>query len=222
MSKHRFHLLTALCGLLGAGALFLSFYIDQGPPSGSTTAEIIVWAKQNATSVLLGAWFQGTGTLLSVIFAFALVHLTQADNRLSGQIAKMAGIAVLTVSLTEVVCYLSALSGAQQNDPVIVSTCLTLLSAVQHLYFIAPSLLLPLGFVVFGSRVLPQMFSYTAFGIGIGFEILGLVGLFIPFKIVTIVVPVLAELWILAAAIFLFRVDKSLVAERPVSDSIFS
>ena len=71
-----------------------------------------------------------------------------------------------------------------------------------HIYPIvpAPLIFLALGTILLGSRVLPPVFGYLALGLGIAFEIVGLVGLFTA-PILTLVVLVLQALWVLAAAI---------------------
>ncbi len=203
MSTRLFSLLTALCGILGVVTLITSFIINQGPPSGSTIAQVMVWGRQNINTVLLGAWLQGIGSLLNVIFVFALVRLANATTWLSGWITVLAGTIILAVSLTEITFYLSAVYGGLNNDPATVSISLTLIKAVQHLYFIAPAILLPLGIVVLGSHVLPQVFGYLALVIGAVFEILGLVGLFVAIQAALNFVPGLFALWVLAAAIVL-------------------
>jgi hypothetical protein len=203
MFTRRFRLLTAICGILGVVTLITSFLINFGPPPGSTIAQIMVWGKQNANIVLLGAWLQGIGSLLTVIFVFALVRLANATAWLSGWITKLAGTITLVVSLLEILFYLSAVYAGLSNDPTTVSVSLILIKAVQHLYFIAPPILLPLGIIVLGSRVLPQAFGYFALGIGAVFAILGLVFLFVDILNVLNFVPGLFALWVLAAAITL-------------------
>jgi hypothetical protein len=101
MSTRRFYLLTAFCGMLEVATLIASFLINFGPPPGATLAQIMVWGKQNANSVLLGAWLQGIGSLLNVLFIFALVRLANATAWLSGWITKLAATITLAVSLTE-------------------------------------------------------------------------------------------------------------------------
>jgi hypothetical protein len=213
MSTRRFQLLTALCGILGVVILITSFLINLGPPSGATIAQIMVWGKQNANSVLLGAWLQGIGSLLNVVFVFALVRMANATTWLSGWITKLAGTITLMVSLTEIIFYLSAVYGGLNNDSTTVSTSLILIKAVQHLYFIAPPILLPLGVVVLGSRILPRAFGYLALGIGVVFMLLGLVFLFVNILNILDFVPGLFALWILAAAITL------IVNARKTSDT---
>jgi hypothetical protein len=214
MSTRSFRILAALCGILGVATLITSFLINQGPPPDSTIAQVMVWGKQNFIFVLLGAWLQGIGSLLNVIFVFALVRLANATTWLSGLITMLAGTIILAVSLTECTFYLSADYGGASGDMTTLSVSLILIKAIQHMYFIAPALLLPLGIVILGSGVLPQVFGYLALVIGAVFEILGLVGLFIPFQIITIVVPILVEFWILAAAIILFISSLSTSGQR--------
>lgn len=203
MSTRSFRILISLCGILGVVTLGTSFLINQGPPAGATIAQIMVWGKQNFISVLLGTWLQGIGSLLSVIFVFALVRLANAITWLSGLLTILAGAILLAVSLTECTFYLSADYSGLNHDPTALATSLILITAVQHMYFIGPALLLPLGIVTLLSGILPQVLSYLALVIGVAFEILGLVGLFIPFQIVTIILPIFVEFWLLAAAITL-------------------
>ncbi len=200
MSTRRFRLLAALCGILGVVTLITSFLINQGPPPGSTIAQVMVWGKQNVTPVLVGAWLQGIGSLLNVIFVFALVRLANATNWFSGLLTMLAATIILAVSLTEMMFYFSAVYGGLSNDLATVSTSLILLKAVQHLYFIAPPILLPLGIVVLGSRVLPRVFGYLALGIGAVFALAGLLFLFIDIINVLNFVPMLFALWVLGAA----------------------
>ncbi len=66
----------------------------------------------------------------------------------------------------------------------------------------APVIFLALGTILLGSRLLPRVFGVLAFGLGIAFAVVGLVGLFTT-PILTIVVLSLQALWVLAAAITL-------------------
>jgi hypothetical protein len=73
-----------------------------------------------------------------------------------------------------------------------------------HIYPIAPApvIFLALGAVLLGSRLLPRVFGYLALALGIAFEIVGLVSLFI-FPVLTLVVLGFQSLWIVATAIML-------------------
>lgn len=75
---------------------------------------------------------QAVGPVLIVLFAFALVHLAGATERLVGWMTLFGATILMTVSLIEVTFYISALN----PDPVTMpSISLKLISAVQHLYF---------------------------------------------------------------------------------------
>ena len=84
------------------------------------------------------------GPVLIVLFAFSLVHLAGATQRLSGWMTFFGPTILMTVSLAEITFYISALHADPATMPYI---NLVPISAVQHLYFIvaAPRLFLPLG-----------------------------------------------------------------------------
>jgi hypothetical protein len=64
--------------------LIVSFAINVGPPPGATTAELVRFGQKNYANVLWGAWLQAVAPVLIVLFAFALVHLAGATQRLVG------------------------------------------------------------------------------------------------------------------------------------------
>ena len=115
---------------------------------------------------------QAVGPVLIVLFAFSLVHLAGATQRLSGWMTFFGATILMTVSLVEIIFYISALHVDPATMPYI---SLVLISAVQHLYFIvaAPSLFLPLGIVLLRSAVLPQLFGYLALALAAVFAALG-------------------------------------------------
>lgn len=201
MSTKLFRMLAALSGIIGVILLGISFTINPGPPANATTAQLIVFANQNFTSVLWGAWLQAVGPLLILVFAFALVCLAGAATKLSGWMTLFGGAVLTMVSLIEITFYIGTLYG--------LSTGLTsgdLIHAVQHLYFIvaAPALFLPLGVVILSSHILPRVLGYLALVLGAAFAILGVTFL------TTLILPAwvtafagIQGLWWLAAAILL-------------------
>jgi len=82
--KRSFCILSGLSGIAGVVLLIVSFAINNGPPSGATSAELVKFGQQNYANRLWGAWLQAVGPVLIVLFAFALVHLAGATERLSG------------------------------------------------------------------------------------------------------------------------------------------
>lgn len=214
ISKKSFCVLSGLSGIVGVILILLSFNINAGPPPGATNPELIKFGEQHYTSVLWGAWLQAVGPLLIVLFAFSLVHLAGATQRLSGWMTFFGATTLMTVSLIEITFYISALHA----DPAMMSSIsLVVISAVQHLYFIvaAPTLFLPLGLVLLSSPLLPRIFGYLALLLGMTFAILGVTFL----THLTLPGPVTAfagiqAFWWLAAVLTL------VVRSRRIADSL--
>jgi hypothetical protein len=194
---------TALCGVLGTVTLIGSFFINPGPPPGAAVDQLLDFGRQHYDTILLGGWLQGIGSLLTVLFALALVHLAGATHRFAGWATLLAGAAILLVSLVEVTFYLAAAQAAVAGDPETALLSDALIRAVQHAFLIAPALLLPLGAVLLDSRLLPRGFAYLALALGGVLQVLGLVGLFAPLQPVIDVILVVQGLWFLGAALTL-------------------
>lgn len=199
-------ILGGLSGICGVLLLLLSFAINSGPPRGANPAEVAKFAQQNYARVLWGAWMQAVGPVLIVLFAFVLVHLAGATQRLAGWMTFFGATILMTVSLIEITFYI----GALYSDPAIMpSASLNLISAVQHLYFIvaAPTLFLPLGVVLIRSRILPRIFGYLALALANVFAALGVVFLLrltLP-DAVTAFAGVQAFWWLAAAVTLIAR-----------------
>jgi hypothetical protein len=203
VATRRFCVLSGLSGIIGVSLLVVSFAINNGPPPDPSSSELLAFGRQHFSQILWGAWLQTVGPVLIVAFAFALVQLAGAAQRLSGWMTFFGATVLMTVSLIEISFYIGALN---PDPPTMPSISLRLIYAVQHLYFVvaAPSLFLPLGVVLFQSPVLPRVFAYLALFLAAGFAALGLVYLLTP--ILPIWVTALAgvqALWWLAAAIAL-------------------
>lgn len=174
IQNRRFGVLSGLSGVAGVVLLILSFAINSSPPPDPSSAELIQFGQQHYASILWGAWLQAVGPVLIVLFAFALVHLAGATQRLAGWMTFFGATILMAVSLIEVTFYISAMNLDPAMMPFI---SLRLIYAVQHLYFIvaAPSLFLPLGIVLIGSRVLPRVFGYLALVLAACFATLGII-----------------------------------------------
>ena len=203
IASRRFCILSGLSGVAGVVLLIVSFAINNGPPPDPSNAELIKFGQQHFANVLWGAWMQAVGPVLIVLFAFALVHLAGATLRLAGWMTFFGATVLMAVSLIEITFYIAALNMDPATMP---SISLRLIYAVQHLYFIvaAPSLFLPLGFVLVRSSVLPRAFGYLALLLAAAFAVLGVAYLLT----MTLPAPVTAfagvqALWWLAAAITL-------------------
>ncbi|HKW33046.1 MAG TPA: hypothetical protein VJN92_08570 [Candidatus Acidoferrum sp.] len=210
VSKRLFCILSGLSGIVGVVLLIVSFAINAGPPPGATTAELVKFGQQNYANVLWGAWLQAVGPVFIMLFAFSLVHLAGATQRLAGWMTLFGAAILMTVSLIEITFYISAL---QPDPPMMPFISLRLISSAQHLYFIvaAPAVFLPLGIVLLSSPILPRLFGYLALLLATAFAALGMIFLLTP----TLPVAVQAfagvqALWWLAAGITLMVRSPSL------------
>jgi hypothetical protein len=203
MTTYQFRLLAAVCGIIGPVTLVSSFFINPAPPVDASVAQLAEFAHRHYSTIVLGGWLQGMGSLLIVIFALALVHLAGATHWFSGWLTLLAGANILMVSLVEITFYLGAVQGAASGDQASGLASDNLRRAVQHVFLIAPALLLPLGVVVACSRLLPLALAYLALALGAGLQILGLVGLFHMLQPVIDVVLIVQGVWFIAAAILL-------------------
>jgi hypothetical protein len=198
--------MSALSCIAGVILLGLSFATAVGPPADATYAELVKFGQQHRAAILWGAWMQAVGPVLIVLFAFALVQLAGAGQRLAGWMTFFGAAVLMTVSLIEITFYIGALF----PDPAVMPlVSLKLIYAVQHLYFVvaAPALFLPLGVVLICSVVLPRLFGYLALVLAAIFAGLGIVfhqTLILP-NAVTAFAGVQALWWLAAATTLMVR-----------------
>ena len=209
MSAQLSRILIALCGILGTLLLGLYFGVGfsiglaQLPPD-ATMAQVVSVATQYHNLWFLGTWLQATGSLLSVVFFLALVQRAGATARLAGLLTSLGSAVLLAVVLIEGVFTIDLAQAAVNGHQIASLTSFDIMTVFTHIYPLAPApvIFLALGTILLGSRLLPRVFGYLALGLGIAFEIVGLVGLFTT-PVLTLVVLVLQSLWVLAAAITL-------------------
>jgi hypothetical protein len=209
MSPRRSYLLTALCGILGT--VLLGVYFGMGAtiglaqlPPGATAAQILSVGTQYHDLWFLGTWLQATGSLLSVIFFLALVHLANGTARLAWVLTLLGSAVLLAVVLLEGVFTIDLAQAATDGHPATAVTSFDVMTVFTHVYPIAPAplIFLALGTVLLGAQVLPRTFAHLALALGGVFEVLGLVGLF-TVPAITLVPLVLQAVWVVAAAIAL-------------------
>jgi hypothetical protein len=218
----RFRVLSATSAIAGVLMLVISFLINPGPPADATAEQLVLFGRENFATVLAGAWLQAVGPFLIIVFAFALVRLANAVSTLAGMLTLLGGTVLMLVSLVEVGFYITALV----PDPALGAGALGLISvdiihALQHLYFIvaAPSLFIPLGFVLLASDVLPRVFGIVAVALGTLFGVVGamtLWALVLPNAVLAL--AGIQTVWWIAAAIALLLSYQS--GDRSVSRAI--
>jgi hypothetical protein len=199
--EHRLRLAAAVCGVLGPAILVSSFAMNPSPPPGLSAAALAAWAAPREGFLLAGGWTQGIGSLLIVVFALLLVELGHAGAGLLGRLTLLAGAAIMSVSLVEITFYLAAGHAVAAGDVTLGLIAGGLIKAVQHVFLIAPALLLPLGVVILQTRVLSRLFGWSALIIGGVLQALGLIGLFAAAQPVVDAVLIVQSAWFVAAAI---------------------
>jgi hypothetical protein len=213
ISRRSFCIFSGLSSVAGVLMLVLSFAINPGPPHNADCAELGRFGQSHSVTILWGAWLQAVGPVLIVLFAFALVHLAGAAQRLAGWMTLFGASVLVTTSLIEITLYISALF----PDPALMPTIsLRIISAVQHLYFIvaAPALFLPLSIILLGSSILPKIFGYLGLVLAILFGALGVVflhSLTLPDS-VTAVAGMQAVWWFGAGLTLMFRNSRNSIA----------
>ncbi len=218
VSKRAFCLLSGLSGIAGAVLLVASFAVDPGLPAGVSDAAMSSFTRQHYSAELWGAWLQAVGPVFIILFAFALVQLAGAMNRLAGWMTLLGASTLTTVSLIEITFYLSAMFNEPAAMPAI---SLKLIYAVQHLYFFvaAPVLFFPLGLVLLGARVLPRVLGYLALAIAAGFASIGV--LYLTYLILPNWVMACGAVqpiwWIAAAVTLMVRSGKIAAAESQIA-----
>lgn len=197
-TRQRLRLLIAACGVVGPVILVASFRLNPAPPPGLATAALAAWASAHEGALLVGGWMQGAGSALIVIFAVGLVELGGGAG-FAGRLTGLAGAVILGVSLLEIAFYLAAAQAIAAQDLALGLVASGLVKATQHVFLIAPALLLPLGAAILTTRVLPRAFGWSGLAIGAALQALGLAGVLTPLQGVVDAVLIVQALWFIAA-----------------------
>jgi hypothetical protein len=198
---------VALSGVVGVAMLIAHFQIPAHVPGdNSPPATITQFVLHHHAAILATAWLQGFGPFPYVLFALGVVYLAGAMTRLAGWVTLLASAVILTLSLIDAAFTISAAEAVIHGHAVTASVSFDLIDgpgndAVGRVFLIAPPLLLPLGAVLLGSRLLPRAFGYSAVGFGVASIILGLAALFSATAFSLAIILIIAEsAWVLVAA----------------------
>ena len=206
--------LVGVSGIIGPVALAVYFatpWLVNWPMGNVTGDQLATFASHHRDLFFVGAWFQGVGSLLSVLFFVGLVHLAGATNRLAGLCTVAACAVLLSLSLVEGAFLITVPLAVAGGHTATAQTTFDLSTiAFVHVFPIVPvpAVLFSLGAVILGSRVLPRSIGGAALILGAAFEIVGFAALLSDtFVIPVIGLLVIEELWIIAAALALLRVS---------------
>jgi hypothetical protein len=176
--------MAGLCGIAGPMALTVYFAapaLTNWPYAGASAAQLTAYATGHQTLFFAGAWFQATGTLLSIVFFLAIVQLAGAPTRLPGLVVIVASAALLSLVLVEAALLIEVPLAAANGDSAAVVTTFALSNGVfARVFPLAPAsaTYIGLGVVILGSRVMHRGFGYVAVGLGVAFEVAGIVAVF--------------------------------------------
>ena len=204
--------LGAWCGIAGPLCLIVYFGAPAllgWPFAGAPADQLASYAIANEFLFYAGAWFQATGTLLSVVFFLTLVHLSGATQRLAGSITVVMSATLLALVLVEAALMMAVPGSAKAGDAATLVTAFALSNgAFVRVFALAPASVtyIALGSVLLGATVLPRAFGFVAVGLGLAFELAGIIALFAQVGVIlAIVLSVAQALWIIVAATALLR-----------------
>jgi len=213
---------VALSGIAGVAMLTAHFLIPANVPGdNSPPGTIAQFVHHHHAAILLTAWLQGFGPLPYVLFALGVVYLAGGMTRFAGWVTLLASAVILTLSLIDAAFTIAAAQAVTGGHAATASVSFDLIDgpgndAIGRVFLIALPLLLPLGAVLLGSRLLPRAFGYTAVALGAASVILGFAALFSSAAFSLAIVLIIAEnLWVLAAALVLMILGKPESAAPP-------
>jgi hypothetical protein len=164
--------LAAICGITGVLMLTAHFLIPgNAPPDSASLARIAAFAREHRDVLLTSAWLQVTGAILYVVFILAVVHLAGAGQRFAGRIVALAAAILVGLTLLDSAMIISAVQSAAHGQNETLRISFDLIGgpgndAVGRSFLIAPAILLPLGFVILQTRLLPRSYGWIAIAFG--------------------------------------------------------
>lgn len=220
--------LAAICGITGVLMLSAHFLIPGNVPPGSASlARIAAFARGHRDVLLISAWLQVTGAILYVVFLLAIVHLAGAGQRFAGRIVALAGAILVGLTLLDSAMIISAVQSAVRGQSETLRVSFDLVvgpgnDAIGRSFLIAPAILLPLGFVILQTRVLPRSYGWIAIAFGAASQALGLLGLLnkVAFVDVNPAVLALENLWLITVAVTLVVNRRSSEPRSAIADQL--
>jgi hypothetical protein len=211
MTERATRWLAAICGITGVLMLTAHFLIPANiPPDSASLARIATFAREHRDVILISAWLQVAGAILYVVFILAIVHLAGAGQRFAGRIVAMAAAILVGLTLLDSAMIISTVQSAAQGHNETLRVSFDLMvgpgnDAIGRSFLIAPAILLPLGFVILQTRLLPRSYGWIALAFGAASQTLGLLGLFskVAFADVNPAVLALENLWLIIVAVTL-------------------
>ena len=217
ISNRLFKVLIALAGLIGQSCLGIYYsgalvpgQLITGNLSASQLGDLVA---HHQSAIFLDAYFQGIGTLLTVIFFVGLVYSSGATSRFSGLMVIIASSIVLAAALGDITFTLEAAKAAAIKHYQTMQTAFDFVAGPSEafdytfLFVPAPLLSISLGIVLIRSTILPHFLGYASITIGVMFVVVGLISIFNSFigaiPVAFEIVQLGHVMWVLASAIFI-------------------
>jgi hypothetical protein len=211
VTKQATRVLAATCGIAGVLMLSAHFLIPGNvPPDSASLARIAAFAREHHDAILLSAWLQVAGAILYVVFILAIVHLAGAANRFAGRLVALAAAILVGLTLLDSALIISVVQGAAHGQSETLRVSFDLIGgpgndAIGRAFLIAPAILLPLGFVIAQTQLLPRSYGMLAIAFGAASQALGFVGLFskVAFADINPAILALENTWLIVVAVTL-------------------
>jgi hypothetical protein len=221
--------LAAICGITGVLLLTAHFLIPGNvPPDSASLARIVAFAREHRDVILISAWLQVTGAILYVVFILAVVHLAGAGQRFAGRIVALAAAILVGLTLLDSAMIISTVQSAAHGQYETLRVSFDLIAgpdndAIGRSFLIAPAILLPLGFVILQTRLLPRSYGWIAIAFGAASQALGLLGLFskVAFADINPTVLALENIWLITVAVTLLANRTSPEPQARLTQQLF-
>lgn len=229
MTDRATRVLAAICGITGVIMLTAHFLIPGNiPPDSASLAQIATFVRGHRDVILVSAWLQVTGAILYVAFILAIVHLAGAGQRFAGRIVALAAAILVGLTLLDSAMIISVVQSAAHGHDATLRVSFDLMvgpgnDAIGRSFLIAPAILLPLGFVILQTRLLPRSYGWIALAFGAASQCLGLLGLFsrVAFADINPAVLALENLWLIIVAVTLLVNRRSSQPQAVMAEQLF-
>jgi hypothetical protein len=140
----------------------------------------------------------------------AISCIAGAGHRFAGRIVAMAAAILVGLTLVDSAMIISAVQSAANGQNENLRVSFDLIGgpgndAIGRSFLIAPAILLPLGFVMLQTLLLPRSYGWIAIAFGAASQTLGLIGLFdnVAFADINPLVLAFENLWLTTIAVTL-------------------
>jgi hypothetical protein len=200
---------AGLSGAVALGVYFVAPFIAGWPFGGANPSDLAAYVASHETLFFAGAWLQVTGAVLSAVFFISVLRLALAEATVPGVTALVGLAALVSIVAVEAACLVAVPMAVAVDDQSSASTVFLLANGVFTRVYAAgpaPIVYIAIGLVLRDSPVLHGSAWRSALGLGLAFELAGLVAIVVPWGGVPIaILSTLQAGWIVVFALELGR-----------------